>query len=111
MDENTDNAIGYWTVSGSNLSAWSLGSTLLALGLSPAEAIGVIVRSRHWKCMIKQLTAIRYGEGFLLAALRLSPDGLEQSTTLALLCPVDSPGGCGDRTVRILDSLLLIHAR
>ncbi|KAL7908463.1 permease for cytosine/purines, uracil, thiamine, allantoin domain-containing protein [Trichoderma velutinum] len=35
--------LGYWTVSGSNLSAWSLGSTLLAFGLSPAEAIGVLI--------------------------------------------------------------------
>ncbi|KAK4063638.1 hypothetical protein Trihar35433_8346 [Trichoderma harzianum] len=35
--------LGYWTVSGSNLSAWSLGSTLLAFGLGPAEAIGVLI--------------------------------------------------------------------
>ncbi|KAJ4859483.1 hypothetical protein T069G_04471 [Trichoderma breve] len=35
--------LGYWTVSGSNLSAWSLGSTLLAFGLSAAEAIGVLI--------------------------------------------------------------------
>ncbi|KAJ9312560.1 hypothetical protein DTO271D3_7107 [Paecilomyces variotii] len=31
---------GYWTVSGSCISAWSTGSTLLAFGLSPRQAIG-----------------------------------------------------------------------
>lgn len=46
---------GYWTVSESNLSAWSLGSTLLAFGLSPAEAIGVLVRHLHLKCAITLL--------------------------------------------------------
>ncbi|ODA79808.1 hypothetical protein RJ55_05404 [Drechmeria coniospora] len=35
--------VGYWTVSGSNISAWSIGSTLLAFGLSPQQAIGVVV--------------------------------------------------------------------
>ncbi|KAJ5303140.1 hypothetical protein N7476_009939 [Penicillium atrosanguineum] len=34
---------GYWTVSGSCISAWSTGSTLLAFGLSPQQAIGVVV--------------------------------------------------------------------
>ncbi|EHY61019.1 Transporter aclS [Exophiala dermatitidis] len=34
---------GYWTVSGSCISAWSTGSTLLAFGLSPQEAIGVVI--------------------------------------------------------------------
>ncbi|KAJ5619470.1 hypothetical protein N7510_003454 [Penicillium lagena] len=34
---------GYWTVSGSCISAWSTGSTLLALGLSPQQAIGVVI--------------------------------------------------------------------
>ncbi|KAL4773513.1 permease for cytosine/purines, uracil, thiamine, allantoin-domain-containing protein [Aspergillus nidulans var. acristatus] len=33
---------GYWTVSGACVSAWSTGSTLLAFGLSPQQAIGVI---------------------------------------------------------------------
>ncbi|KAK5056688.1 hypothetical protein LTR84_012220 [Exophiala bonariae] len=33
---------GYWTVSGSCISAWSTGSTLLAFGLSPPQAIGVV---------------------------------------------------------------------
>ncbi|KAL3957547.1 hypothetical protein ACCO45_008125 [Purpureocillium lilacinum] len=35
--------VGYWTVSGSNISAWSTGSTLLAFGLSPQQAIGVVI--------------------------------------------------------------------
>ncbi|KAK7900078.1 hypothetical protein LTR67_003824 [Exophiala xenobiotica] len=34
---------GYWTVSGSCISAWSTGSTLLAFGLSPQQAIGVVI--------------------------------------------------------------------
>ncbi|KAJ5090049.1 hypothetical protein N7532_008733 [Penicillium argentinense] len=34
---------GYWTVSGSCISAWSTGSTLLAFGLSPQQAIAVVV--------------------------------------------------------------------
>ncbi|KAL5049356.1 hypothetical protein BDW71DRAFT_204621 [Aspergillus fruticulosus] len=34
---------GYWTVSGACVSAWSTGSTLLAFGLSPQQAIGVII--------------------------------------------------------------------
>ncbi|KAL1986896.1 hypothetical protein VTN96DRAFT_5313 [Rasamsonia emersonii] len=34
---------GYWTVSGSCISAWSTGSTLLAFGLSPREAIGCVI--------------------------------------------------------------------
>ncbi|KIH92767.1 hypothetical protein SPBR_02427 [Sporothrix brasiliensis 5110] len=34
---------GYWTVSGSCISAWSVGSTLLAYGLSPQQAIGVVI--------------------------------------------------------------------
>lgn len=46
---------GYWTVSGSNLSAWSLGSTLLAFGLSAAEAIGVLVRPPDFDCAIPLL--------------------------------------------------------
>lgn len=46
---------GYWTVSGSNLSAWSLGSTLLAFGLSAAEAIGVLVRPPHFERAIPLL--------------------------------------------------------
>ncbi|CAI7622183.1 unnamed protein product [Penicillium pancosmium] len=33
---------GYWTVSGSCISAWSTGSTLLAFGLSPQQAIAVV---------------------------------------------------------------------
>ncbi|KAF9890513.1 hypothetical protein FE257_005918 [Aspergillus nanangensis] len=35
--------VGYWTVSGSCISAWSTGSTLLAFGLSPQQAIAVVV--------------------------------------------------------------------
>ncbi|KAJ5755857.1 hypothetical protein N7533_005400 [Penicillium manginii] len=35
--------LGYWTVSGSCISAWSTGSTLLAFGLSPQQAIAVVV--------------------------------------------------------------------
>ncbi|KAM4060585.1 purine-cytosine permease family protein [Hirsutella rhossiliensis] len=35
--------LGYWTVAGSCLSAWSTGSTLLAFGLSPPQAIGAVV--------------------------------------------------------------------
>ncbi|KAH7309826.1 permease for cytosine/purines, uracil, thiamine, allantoin-domain-containing protein [Stachybotrys elegans] len=35
--------IGYWTVSGSCVSAWTTGSTLLAFGLSPQQAIGVVI--------------------------------------------------------------------
>jgi nucleobase:cation symporter-1, NCS1 family len=35
--------LGYWTVTGVNVSSWSVGSGLLALGLSPREAIGVVV--------------------------------------------------------------------
>ncbi|KAF4512839.1 hypothetical protein G6O67_000176 [Ophiocordyceps sinensis] len=35
--------LGYWTVAGSCLSAWSTGSTLLAFGLSPRQAIGAVV--------------------------------------------------------------------
>ncbi|KAM4067150.1 purine-cytosine permease family protein [Hirsutella rhossiliensis] len=35
--------LGYWTVSGSNISAWSTGSTLLAFGLSPQQAIGTVI--------------------------------------------------------------------
>ncbi|EFR03381.1 uracil permease [Nannizzia gypsea CBS 118893] len=34
--------IGYWTVSGSCISAWTIGSTLLAFGLSPQQAIGCV---------------------------------------------------------------------
>ncbi|KAL5338230.1 permease for cytosine/purines, uracil, thiamine, allantoin-domain-containing protein [Aspergillus crustosus] len=34
---------GYWTVSGSCISAWSTGSTLLSFGLSPQQAIGVVI--------------------------------------------------------------------
>ena len=34
---------GYWTVSGSCISAWSTGSTLLDYGLSPPQAIGTVV--------------------------------------------------------------------
>ncbi|KAL4931643.1 permease for cytosine/purines, uracil, thiamine, allantoin-domain-containing protein [Aspergillus undulatus] len=34
---------GYWTVSGSCVSAWSTGSTLLSFGLSPQQAIGVVI--------------------------------------------------------------------
>ncbi|KAL2849704.1 permease for cytosine/purines, uracil, thiamine, allantoin-domain-containing protein [Aspergillus pseudodeflectus] len=34
---------GYWTVSGSCISAWSTGSTLLSFGLSPQQAIGAVV--------------------------------------------------------------------
>ncbi|KAL1964155.1 hypothetical protein VTN77DRAFT_7243 [Rasamsonia byssochlamydoides] len=33
---------GYWTVSGSCISAWSTGSTLLAFGLNPRQAIGCV---------------------------------------------------------------------
>ncbi|KAH8913120.1 NCS1 family nucleobase:cation symporter-1 [Coniochaeta sp. PMI_546] len=33
---------GYWTVSGSCISAWSTGSTLLSYGLSPQQAIGTV---------------------------------------------------------------------
>lgn len=33
---------GYWTVSGSCISAWSTGSTLLSFGLSPQQAIGTV---------------------------------------------------------------------
>ncbi|KAM5433313.1 hypothetical protein McanMca71_004132 [Microsporum canis] len=33
---------GYWTVSGSCISAWTTGSTLLAFGLSPQQAIGCV---------------------------------------------------------------------
>lgn len=36
--------IGYWMVSGSCISAWTIGSTLLAFGLSPQQAIGCVVR-------------------------------------------------------------------
>ncbi|PHH92046.1 hypothetical protein CDD83_9164 [Cordyceps sp. RAO-2017] len=35
--------LGYWTVSGSCISAWSTGSTLLAFGLSPQQAIGAVI--------------------------------------------------------------------
>ncbi|PFH61277.1 hypothetical protein XA68_17790 [Ophiocordyceps unilateralis] len=35
--------LGYWTVSGSNVSAWLIGSTLLAFGLSPQQAIGAVI--------------------------------------------------------------------
>ncbi|KAK7227519.1 hypothetical protein V2G26_015522 [Clonostachys chloroleuca] len=35
--------VGYWTVSGSCVSAWSTGSTLLEFGLSPQQAIGVVI--------------------------------------------------------------------
>ncbi|EQL01802.1 NCS1 family nucleobase:cation symporter-1 [Ophiocordyceps sinensis CO18] len=35
--------LGYWTVSGSNISAWALGSTLLTFGLSPQQAIGTVI--------------------------------------------------------------------
>ncbi|KAM5493298.1 hypothetical protein McaMca56_006623 [Microsporum canis] len=34
--------IGYWMVSGSCISAWTIGSTLLAFGLSPQQAIGCV---------------------------------------------------------------------
>ncbi|KAI1627935.1 NCS1 family nucleobase:cation symporter-1 [Exophiala viscosa] len=34
---------GYWVVTGCNVSAWSIGATLLGLGLSPQHAIGVVV--------------------------------------------------------------------
>lgn len=34
---------GYWSCSGSNISAWTVGSTLLAFGLSPPAAIGSVV--------------------------------------------------------------------
>ncbi|DAA79460.1 TPA_exp: hypothetical protein A8136_0233 [Trichophyton benhamiae CBS 112371] len=33
---------GYWMVSGSCISAWTIGSTLLAFGLSPQQAIGCV---------------------------------------------------------------------
>ncbi|KAL2000405.1 hypothetical protein VTN02DRAFT_3170 [Thermoascus thermophilus] len=33
---------GYWTVSGSCISAWTTGSTLLAFGLNPRQAIGCV---------------------------------------------------------------------
>ncbi|RCI09976.1 hypothetical protein L249_8752 [Ophiocordyceps polyrhachis-furcata BCC 54312] len=35
--------LGYWTVTGSNISAWLVGSTLLKFGLSPQQAIGAVV--------------------------------------------------------------------
>ncbi|KJZ73336.1 hypothetical protein HIM_07340 [Hirsutella minnesotensis 3608] len=35
--------IGYWSVAGCCISAWSIGSTLLAFGLSPQQAIGAVV--------------------------------------------------------------------
>ncbi|RDA83983.1 hypothetical protein CP532_6965 [Ophiocordyceps camponoti-leonardi (nom. inval.)] len=35
--------LGYWTVTGSNISAWLIGSTLLNFGLSPQQAIGAVV--------------------------------------------------------------------
>jgi len=34
---------GYWTVAGSCISAWTTGSTLLAFGLNPRQAIGCVV--------------------------------------------------------------------
>ncbi|OAT01637.1 NCS1 allantoate transporter [Blastomyces dermatitidis ER-3] len=34
---------GYWTVSGSCIFAWTIGSTLLAFGLSPQQAIACVV--------------------------------------------------------------------
>ncbi|KAK2793617.1 hypothetical protein FQN51_001195 [Onygenales sp. PD_10] len=34
---------GYWTVGGACVSAWTVGSTLLAFGLSPQQAIGCVV--------------------------------------------------------------------
>lgn len=36
---------GYWIITGANNSAWTAGSTLLALGLSVGQAMGVIVGS------------------------------------------------------------------
>ncbi|KAI8671919.1 hypothetical protein NCS57_00668400 [Fusarium keratoplasticum] len=35
--------VGYWTVSGSCVSAWTTGSTLLEFGLSPQQAIGCVI--------------------------------------------------------------------
>ncbi|OAQ59133.1 uracil permease [Pochonia chlamydosporia 170] len=35
--------MAYWTVSGSNISAWTVGSTLLAFGLTPQQAIAAVV--------------------------------------------------------------------
>jgi len=34
---------GHWMITGSNTSAWTAGSTLLALGLSVSQSMGVIV--------------------------------------------------------------------
>lgn len=36
---------GYWIIAGANNSAWTAGSTLLALGLSVGQAMGIIVGS------------------------------------------------------------------
>ncbi|CAG8983072.1 hypothetical protein HYALB_00006100 [Hymenoscyphus albidus] len=36
---------GYWIITGANNSAWTAGSTLLALGLSVGQAMGVVVGS------------------------------------------------------------------
>jgi NCS1 family nucleobase:cation symporter-1 len=36
---------GYWIITGGNNSAWTAGSTLLALGLSVGQSMGVIVGS------------------------------------------------------------------
>lgn len=44
---HSDVITGYWTVGGSNISAWAVGSTLLAFGLSPQQAIGVVVSHQH----------------------------------------------------------------
>ncbi|RDA94095.1 hypothetical protein CP533_5266 [Ophiocordyceps camponoti-saundersi (nom. inval.)] len=35
--------LGYWTVTGSNISAWMVGSSLLNFGLSPQQAIGAVI--------------------------------------------------------------------